>query len=401
MKYFRPGLTREELKKEYKALAKKFHPDVSKEPNAEVIFKEINEEYNNYQCSSGSYTDPYDFYAASSKNKNYYSHSCAAEAFRNAYQTVEDWYNNFADARAYANAANSRPGSWYYSIIFLVKDTANSYKGNLSFYGDRPIECYMDAVSPEIDYSGFQCVYKDPNDIIPTVHLAEYWSYSIPSNEAMTEYFKNNNFPDRIDWYTKETWIEYIKRNYTIYMYWASDKYNGECYGETQDDTGSFKCYGTKYNEKDDYESRVEEYAVDAKYAKLFRVRDTLNWFDFPLKLYYGYTLDEFIKNYTTESFPPQATKNAYVSDIVVDHGLYRYLYDANLEFIVKCRHIPYHKVVIFCSFSILDLVKYGDEIIEKGIDIKKVQEAIDKINSDSREDLKGLIKKGKVSSGI
>jgi molecular chaperone DnaJ len=33
----------EEIKKAYKKLAKKYHPDISKEENAEVKFKEINE----------------------------------------------------------------------------------------------------------------------------------------------------------------------------------------------------------------------------------------------------------------------------------------------------------------------------------------------------------------------
>lgn len=37
--------TSDELKKRYRALARKFHPDVSKEPNAEARMKEVNEAY--------------------------------------------------------------------------------------------------------------------------------------------------------------------------------------------------------------------------------------------------------------------------------------------------------------------------------------------------------------------
>lgn len=37
--------SQDELKKAYRSLAKKYHPDVSKEPDAEVKFKEINEAY--------------------------------------------------------------------------------------------------------------------------------------------------------------------------------------------------------------------------------------------------------------------------------------------------------------------------------------------------------------------
>ena len=39
------GASVEEVKKAYKQLAKKYHPDVSKEPNAEEKFKEIMEAY--------------------------------------------------------------------------------------------------------------------------------------------------------------------------------------------------------------------------------------------------------------------------------------------------------------------------------------------------------------------
>lgn len=48
MVWFRPGLSREELRKEYRNLAKKYHPDVSKEAGAEEKMKEINEQFDDY-----------------------------------------------------------------------------------------------------------------------------------------------------------------------------------------------------------------------------------------------------------------------------------------------------------------------------------------------------------------
>lgn len=48
LKHFADGLSKEELGKAYKSLARKYHPDVSREPNAEEIMKEINDEYDRY-----------------------------------------------------------------------------------------------------------------------------------------------------------------------------------------------------------------------------------------------------------------------------------------------------------------------------------------------------------------
>ena len=73
----------------------------------------------------------------------------------------------------------------------------------------------------------------------------------------------------------------------------------------------------------------------------------------------------------------------------------------SGVKCILKGKRIPYHNNVIFCAFNLLNLVDYGEDVVESGIDIKRIQEVMDKINNDSRERLKGLIKKGKVSSGI
>lgn len=48
-----PGATQEEIKKAYRALARKYHPDVNKEPGAEERFKKINEAYSTLMNPSG------------------------------------------------------------------------------------------------------------------------------------------------------------------------------------------------------------------------------------------------------------------------------------------------------------------------------------------------------------
>lgn len=48
MQWFKDDLTSEELKKEYRRLAKQFHPDVCKDPDAEEKMKEINHQFDDY-----------------------------------------------------------------------------------------------------------------------------------------------------------------------------------------------------------------------------------------------------------------------------------------------------------------------------------------------------------------
>lgn len=40
-----PGASQEEIKKAYRTLARKYHPDVNREPSAEERFRKINEAY--------------------------------------------------------------------------------------------------------------------------------------------------------------------------------------------------------------------------------------------------------------------------------------------------------------------------------------------------------------------
>lgn len=48
MKWFRDGLDKDELKKEYKRLAREHHPDISKDPEATKHMQEINDEFDKY-----------------------------------------------------------------------------------------------------------------------------------------------------------------------------------------------------------------------------------------------------------------------------------------------------------------------------------------------------------------
>ena len=395
MKYFKPGLSIEELKREYKSLAKKYHPDVSNDPNVDEIFKAINEEYKAY-CSllskksdkkNGTVID-YDFYC---DIISYWANSKMAE---DIFKDIESWYDFINNNR------NARGNKEITFVAFFTKHSDNIYRCN-QYIGPTYGEYSLDTEGSEENYEGFQCVYTD--SIMPIVKISKTKKYSVPSDEAMAEYFIDEVSHDHIEWYGKESWIEYSKRRYSLNHYYSPDRENYECYGDTQTDTSvSFDFYCTMYDVNSGLEEKVVKSSIDAKSAKYFKVKETVNWFDFPLKYYYGYTLDEFIKTYTIESFPPHATEFVYITDLLNLFNKYGLdLAFSGVECILKGKRVPYHNNVIFCAFNLLNLVDYGDDVVDSGIDIKRIQEVMDKINNDSREKLKGLIKKGKVSSGI
>jgi len=85
------GATLEEIKKAYKELAKKYHPDVSKEDGAEKKFKEINEAYS--VLSDPEKKQNYDNYGESYKNFSGYNQQGFGQGTDFDF---EDLFNNFS-----------------------------------------------------------------------------------------------------------------------------------------------------------------------------------------------------------------------------------------------------------------------------------------------------------------
>ncbi len=85
------GATLEEIKKAYKELAKKYHPDVSKEDGAEKKFKEINEAYS--VLSDPEKKQNYDNYGEAYKNFSGYNQQGFGQGMDFDF---EDLFNNFS-----------------------------------------------------------------------------------------------------------------------------------------------------------------------------------------------------------------------------------------------------------------------------------------------------------------
>lgn len=386
MKYFKSDLSREELKKEYKALAKKFHPDVSKDPNAEIIFKEINEEYSNYSFSSGGYTDPYDFYSESCADTDPFS----ADPFENFYSSYSNPFTEGFDNSVYDN----------FDVVFFKKVNAH-YEGISSHFGG-----HVDLFDITKDYEGFQVIYRNRDQIVPEVLIHPSLKYKLPSDDDMLNYFIEVVFQESLDVidYGNEDWFEYIKKHYKLYKYWAFDGENGECYGDEitapMTKYASFNFYAccyedySKSKESTDY---PEKYTMYFEYTKCFKVRETLNWFDFPFKVCCKCTFEEFVNSHTFK-VPPQTNIQIDPKEGMKILAPYNAKVFANYE-VIKFYKMPRNKDIVFGRFDIIELINWIDMLEAK--DIENAQKAIDGINAKSMEKLKNLIKKGKVSPGI
>lgn len=99
----------DEIKRAYRQLAKKYHPDVNNEPYAEEKFKQIQNAYQqalDYKKNGGAF----------GQNFNGYQQNTYQQSFSNDYQAAVSYINmgRFQEAIQVLNSIQNRDASWYY-----------------------------------------------------------------------------------------------------------------------------------------------------------------------------------------------------------------------------------------------------------------------------------------------
>lgn len=99
----------DEIKRAYRQLARKYHPDVNKEPYAEEKFKQIQNAYQqalDYKKSEGAF----------GQDLNGYRQSTYQQPFSNDYQVAVSYINmgRSQEAIQVLNSIQNRDASWYY-----------------------------------------------------------------------------------------------------------------------------------------------------------------------------------------------------------------------------------------------------------------------------------------------
>ena len=114
------GASLEEIKKAYKELAKKYHPDVSKEANAEHKFKEINEAYS--VLSDPEKKENYDHYGDSYKNFSGYNQQGFGQGTDFDFEDIFSQFSGFSDLNEMFGSGSRRQ----------KRDTGANIKMNLT-----------------------------------------------------------------------------------------------------------------------------------------------------------------------------------------------------------------------------------------------------------------------------
>ena len=96
------------MRKAYLALAKKFHPDLNKSPNAHVQFQKIQEAYTTLQSNPAQETVPETEYKAEPRPRPTYRQSAGFPGGAEAYWKFQSRSQEQEFAREYSRAADER-----------------------------------------------------------------------------------------------------------------------------------------------------------------------------------------------------------------------------------------------------------------------------------------------------
>lgn len=153
-----PTASDDEIKKAYRNLAKKYHPDVNKSPDAEKKFKEVQAAYDeivnirkgNYSYSSKNSSDYYNF------NDFFYSRTNNDST----YSTIYEYINNrrYREAMDLLNGISQKSAVWFYlSAIccYNLGDEVNARKYSKAAYDMEPTNFMYRNLYAQIHNTGF------------------------------------------------------------------------------------------------------------------------------------------------------------------------------------------------------------------------------------------------------
>ena len=384
MKWFKDGLSKEELKKEYKLLARKYHPDISKDPDATKIMQEINDEFDKYFVAASIADSGYSNEDMRTRYKKAREERSIILAFLR--RDKQNCGKSFFTFNRYGKIiADGDQWSNFHGGFALCRLTKKLDVNESAFYRfEKVTEQKVDRLNAKIECPTYADMFyairygefisqstavMDPSiKMSGKMTLDRYGTYQLIRTEQYGEF-----------WISKETVYSNVGRSWFDLLFgghdqkkvitWAYLLVNGQC----------MRC---PFNLNRDYYSVIE----------------TRNGHDFGFLAFQDCTSEEFNKWHTCNEEPnfAQALEMKeinksddfwWISNPVVRH----FARNGAIKFWQSKRNFK-------LRYGSFDMDQIHDYLNELSIDdAEEIQDFLDEINNDFNDHVKGMLKKGKL----
>jgi len=368
MQWFRDDLNAEELKKEYRRLAKLHHPDVSNDPDAEEKMKEINHQFDNYftnqMMREFSWVDTAKARAKAQK----------VRATLLVY-LLRDKYN---PGKFYCMVERHYTGWWFWRDISELKAVTTDAKEWENFRG------------------GFAyCSYDQP-DLNGEVRLTKLPAKLEPASTPEMYWYNRDHYGDT-------QWDMYYRIKCRFGTFWATGAEHGKGFVFFVKTTLPKEFL--EIGESDpDGEAKYNARSINTVYVSKYWIREheileTISGVDFCYRLYQECTGEEFAK-YHDVDYEPQFLDAVrykrvdefwFIQDPVITYyarkGIVNF-YCASHNF--RMRYGTFNKRNLENNLHLISVE-----------DVELIQDYLDEINKDWDMHVNSMIKKGKIKVKI
>lgn len=385
MKWFKPGLTQDELKKAYRDLAKKYHPDVNRDnPDAVKNMQEINEEFDVYFTAQSMPRQQYEYKktSASVYKDEVLKHAKYVREIIVEFFVKDKNTNRFVGHLSKAIELNYWPFSLGYGFSLVSDPKSNSWDG----FNGGFTACIVDI--PKVE-SATEGVFLNDAELavmrIPTTvesaSLQDLFWYQNPDGAAnwMSQPFARNDMYTQYKTRYGNFWIKETENGWPVSVPPVVIRVS---YNKTHR-TCAVKC--------------PTEIQIDIRPENVIqRVRSE----DLPYEAFQECSREEFFRTHDVDVMPKFSDKvsireipkdKVSIDDPVVEFfarkGIIR-LFESTRNYKFRCGF--FDSKVLETSMHMLSID-----------DAEDIQDYLDEINHDFTNHVKSLIKSGKVSVKI
>lgn len=367
MIWFKDNLTEEELKKEYWKLAKKYHPDVNKSPDADEIMKEINDQFDKYWVNQKV------------REFEWMDTQKAAQASRKARATVLCWLrrDTYNPGKFYSIVDEKHTWFWFWREVIRIKGVSD----------DGP------------EWEGFRgglayCEYESNSGDHDEVRLKKLPAKISPATAAELYYYNKDHWGStRFD--------IYYEVQCRFGTFWARKESAGYIFYVKAELPEKFLKIGNSSDEEAKYSARsINLVYVNSKWIQEAKILRYVSGLDLPFIVYQDCTEEEFCHFHDVDNMT-SAIHSVGVKRIRED---FWFISDPVVALCARKGIIELYSSLrnfrMRCGYFRLDTLMENLHLFTIE-DIETVQDYLDIINKEFDDHFKQLIKSGRIAYKI